>query len=266
LRASPEEVTQSPTDCKIGVYRTDLVCFCQFKLLGTRLIRTAFTWSRTCGCSSDTCMAYMTKISLNEEERSALKRAIRETGDLHEWRRLRAVLLLADGYSGADVAYLLDTTRQTIYGWMGRYNNARTPEVLRARPRPGRARSLSDTVCAILKELLDRTTASTPAWSVPRLCAHLRDHYEVAASGITVRRALRTLGYRWSGDRFERDEGVATERPVKKVADRGHKLNVGNEKQRPTETRKHNAGSKRASGAPDHALMIRLRRLYEEGL
>jgi hypothetical protein len=53
--------------------------------------------------------------TLDVTERHALMEAAAATTDRHHWRRIRALLLLAEGRNVTETARALGTTRQSVY-------------------------------------------------------------------------------------------------------------------------------------------------------
>jgi transposase len=147
------------------------------------------------------------KFTLDLRQRHALMEAAAATTDRHHWRRIRALLLLAEGKNVTETARALGTTRQSVYNWIHSYRRNPGPEGLADRPRPGRPPRLSAADRAVLRRLLDQERPAdhgydAPHWTVRLLLAQLERERGVRLSGGALRRTLHRMGYRWQGDRF----------------------------------------------------------------
>jgi len=81
--------------------------------------------------------------TLDPRQRHALMEAAAATTDRRHWRRIRALLMLAEGRNVTETARALGTTRQSVYNWIRRYRQTSRPEDLADRPRPGRSPRLA---------------------------------------------------------------------------------------------------------------------------
>lgn len=57
------------------------------------------------------------KISLTEQEVSTLAQAITKARQVRQWRRYRAIQLLAEDQSPQQVAAVLDCSLASVYNW-----------------------------------------------------------------------------------------------------------------------------------------------------
>src|SRR5437763_17032799 len=73
-------------------------------------------------------------------DRRRLRRALRATIFVRVYRRLEAVLLVAEGTPIAAVAAQRRTSRRNVARWVRRYLTARDPAALSDAPRSGRPR------------------------------------------------------------------------------------------------------------------------------
>jgi transposase len=149
----------------------------------------------------------MAVLSLDDAERDHLRSLARRSDDRRVIHRALALLDLAAGSAPEAVAARLGVGRSTLYGWAARYRAERgSAPSLRDRPRSGRPPATRRAAA----ELAEAALASDPraagyrhtAWTVPLLVAHLKRSAGKDASGTTMRRALRGLGYRWKRPRF----------------------------------------------------------------
>ena len=149
----------------------------------------------------------MVAVRLTARDREALGEAARRSPDARETRRALALLDLDAGEPPAQVAARYRVSRSTVYEWAARWHDTDRPrgDRLRDAARSGRPPATRAAAEAALAELMP--TAPTahgyrhPAWTTPLSVAHLTRR-GVAASDATVRRALHTLGYRWTRPRF----------------------------------------------------------------
>ena len=76
-------------------------------------------------------------LELSEADRLKLEKGYRNGGS-HKYRiRCKALLLLAEGKTGPQVAELLDVTEHTVYNWVSRFREE-GPKGLETRPGQGR--------------------------------------------------------------------------------------------------------------------------------
>ncbi len=122
------------------------------------------------------------------------------------YRRLEAVLLVAEGVSLDDAARQVRATSRSVQRWLARYRRARDPFALADRPRPGRPRAAA----ALTPERLRVALATDPrtlgyratGWTVPLLAHHLGARDGLTLSERTLRRRLRERRYRWKRPRY----------------------------------------------------------------
>ncbi len=135
-----------------------------------------------------------------------LAQALRHTSDVRAYRRIQAVLLVAQGRSVSEVARVTATRRWSIHNWVRRYLRTRRPDCLRDAARPGRPRAAPRVTDArIVAELRRdplRLGYSTTGWTVPLLAEHLGRKYRCPISAPTLRRRMRRLGLRWKRPRY----------------------------------------------------------------
>jgi len=158
---------------------------------------------------------------LTQRDRRRLSRALALAVAREAWlyRRLEAVLLVAEGTSVSEVARHVRVAGRSVQRWVARYLRERDPVALADRPRPGRPRAAADRtperLAAVLaadpRTLGDRATT----WTAPLLAHHLGHlrarggHEELAVSERTLRRRLRERRYRWKRPRYVYHERAA---------------------------------------------------------
>ena len=143
------------------------------------------------------------RIELTAAGRAELEAAVAAERRVRQWRRYRAVLLLAERAPEA-VAASLGCSRSSVYGWAAAYR-AGGLAGLRARPRPGRPTRLGVDGAGALERLLGEDPQArgrhATGWTVTLLRAELAATGR-AVSARTIRRALRALGWRWKRPRY----------------------------------------------------------------
>jgi transposase len=115
-----------------------------------------------------------------------------------EARRLRAVSLLADGLSIAEVARRFGVDRSSVKRWK-RAMSAGGVEALAARPNLGRRPLLSieqkNELARIVREGPRAAGFATELWTLPRLVKVIRERFGVTYHFSHVGRLLKKLGF-----------------------------------------------------------------------
>jgi len=146
------------------------------------------------------------EFSLDRKQGHALMEAAAATKDRNHWKRIRALLMLAEGRNVSETARALGTTRQSVYNWIHAYRRNPVPEGLADRPRPGRPPRLSaadrDRLRALLEQRPTDHGYDAPEWTVRLLLKQIERELAVRLSGGALRRTLHRMGYRWTGTRF----------------------------------------------------------------
>jgi len=141
---------------------------------------------------------------LTPEQRADLEAATAHARQTRTWKRYRALLLLAEGQTIAQVSTALACGQSTIYRWVAIWR-AEGVERLAEGRHPGRTRRLDAAADAHLQALLESDPQThghhTTGWTVPLLLTAL------AAGGWvvhehTLRRTLKRLGYRWKRPQY----------------------------------------------------------------
>jgi transposase len=135
-----------------------------------------------------------------------------------ERRRFRALTLLENGFSQAEVARRTKVSRQSVMRWE-RQRLHGGKQALRAAGRAGRKPKLEARHEKQLVEILvagpEASGFATPLWTLERVRQVLREHFGVRCHATSVLRLLRNrLG--WScqkpvGRALERDESAITQ-------------------------------------------------------
>jgi transposase len=135
------------------------------------------------------------------QDRRRLRQALRETHDLFLFRRMQAVLRVAEGDSVAEAARQAGVNRSSVHGWVELYWQNHPPQDLLDRPRSGRPHEAEEwdqeLRAAILAQdpppLGDRATT----WTVSGLATPWRPECDGPGSARSVRRRLPEFDYGW---------------------------------------------------------------------
>ena len=139
-------------------------------------------------------------------DRRRLTKALAHAPEARLFRRLQAVLFVAEGVSVSEAARRARVDRSTLHRWLGRYLRRRDPADLADAPRAGRppvAEAITDSAIATLLAR-DPRREGFPAttWTVPLLTTYLARRSGRQVSARTLRRRLHSLGYRWKRPRY----------------------------------------------------------------
>ena len=144
-------------------------------------------------------------LMLNPSERAQLAEAASKQKRVRNWRRMRAIELLAEGRRPEAVAEALGCARSSVYAWAKAWREMGLSG-LQEGPRSGRKRSRQGQAELLLEELLkegnpQRRGYRSSGWTVPLLKSELAKSGYVV-SERTVRRTLKRLGFRWKRPKY----------------------------------------------------------------
>jgi len=139
-------------------------------------------------------------------DRRRLARALATARLARDYRRLAAVLRVAEGAPLGEAAREARVARRSVQRWVARYRRTRDPAALADRPRSGRRRAAP----ALTRERVREVLAQDPrahgyratTWTVPLLAGHLRERDGCAVSARTLRRRLHAWRFRWKRPRY----------------------------------------------------------------
>jgi transposase len=164
----------------------------------------------------------MTPIHLTNRQRADLEGAILRSPASRACCRAQALLWLAEGWTAEEIADLLHVSRQTIYNWVGRFQqrgDLDLPGRLGDAPRPGRPRAGDGLLDHLIAEVIDSDPRAlgyrSTVWTAPLLSRYLRERHQITACDRTVSRAIARLGIRWKRPRHQLDRRPDTWRQSK---------------------------------------------------
>ena len=127
-----------------------------------------------------------------------LSRALTQTGAARVFRRIQAVLLIAEGRPFGDTAQITGLSIQSGYNLVHRYLQSHQVESLHDLPHPGRPPDAPElTASQILRELRRSPLQlgyRTNVWTVETLALHLSQRYQFAIAPWTLRRRMKHMG------------------------------------------------------------------------
>ncbi|MBV9488582.1 MAG: helix-turn-helix domain-containing protein [Verrucomicrobia bacterium] len=140
-------------------------------------------------------------------DRRRLTAALRRVRDVRYYRRLQAVLLVAEGHSVGATASLLKGSRRWVTKALARYRARRCPQDLaegKHSGRPPRAPGLSvERLTALLHTDPMSLGYAAVGWTAPLLAAQLRRCGEVETlSARSIRERLHAAGLAWKRPRY----------------------------------------------------------------
>lgn len=146
-------------------------------------------------------------------DRRRLAKALAQTRLARVYRRLEALLLVAEGQSVSEAARRVRSNRTSVHRWINEYVRTRDPAVLEDRARSGRPRTApalsAECIRAALQQDPQALGYRATTWTVPLLATYLSDQLGCPVRQRTLRRRLHAWGYRW-----KRPRHVYTGRPA----------------------------------------------------
>ena len=139
-------------------------------------------------------------------DRRRLERALLAAREARLYRRIEAVLLVAEGQPISEAARRVRAARLSVRRWVERYLAGHDAATLADQPRRGRPRSAPRLTPRRLAAALARDPRRcgyrATTWTVPLLGHYLRRRYGIAVSARTLRRRLHEARYRWKRPRY----------------------------------------------------------------
>jgi transposase len=148
----------------------------------------------------------MDLVTLTSWQRRQLRDQLRRARDASHYRRLLAVLELDRGRPVAEVADLLQVTRQSVYNWGHCFAAHPDPAALEGHYGAGRPSAWTEELQELLRAGLERRPDELGAaggnWTVSLLQDYLYRQGGRWLSDDTIRRELDRLGYVWKRFRY----------------------------------------------------------------
>jgi transposase len=145
-------------------------------------------------------------VRLNGADRKRLAAALETAREARVYRRVEALLLVAQGQTVAEAARRCHVDRSSVHRWLGQYSAGRDATALADRPRSGRPRQSSRLTPRRLAAVLARDPRhcgyQATSWTVPLLAHYLAMREGIAISARTLRRRLHEADYRWKRPRY----------------------------------------------------------------
>ena len=144
------------------------------------------------------------EIGLTEQESQDLARAVRTARQVRQWRRYRAIQVLAEEQTPQQVATALGCSLASVYNWAAAWQQEGRTGLAEAR-HDGRTRTLDATALRLLEQWLETDPQThgeqATGWTVPLLHTRLTQAgYPI--SQRTRRRTLHRLGWRWKRPKY----------------------------------------------------------------
>jgi transposase len=139
-------------------------------------------------------------------DRRRLERALLTAREARVYRRIEAVLLVAEGQTVSEAARRVRAPRLSVRRWVERYWTGRDTAALADRARDGRPRVAPRLTPHRLAAALARDPRScgyqAMGWTVSLLEQYLHQRHGIMISARTLRRRLHEAGYRWKRPRY----------------------------------------------------------------
>lgn len=162
--------------------------------------------------------------SFSGHDRRRLAERLKQTSEVRLFRRVQAVLRVAEGEPLSAAAQRLHLSRRSVHRWVKIYLRRHQTEDLLDAPRTGRPRAV-DGLEARLAELLAqdprRLGYRATTWTAALLTAHLTKECGCPLSERTLRRRLHEDGWRWKRPRYifsEREAAVGQKKRASAAA------------------------------------------------
>jgi transposase len=139
-------------------------------------------------------------------DRRRLERGLSAAREARVWRRIEAVLCVAEGRTLSEAARRVRAPRLSVRRWIERYLAERDVSALADQHRSGRPRLAAPLTAPRLAEILSLDPRHcgylATTWTVPLLVRHLHEHDGIALGADTLRRRLHDAGWRWKRPRY----------------------------------------------------------------
>jgi transposase len=145
-------------------------------------------------------------LGFTARDRQQLSRALAEASQARVFRRLQAVLLIAQGYTALTAARITGLSLRSVYHLVKRFLAGHQIGVLLDQSRSGRptvaGRITPARILAELRRSPLRLGYRSNVWTVAWLADRLGQRYDCQISPHTLRRRMRALGLRCKRPRY----------------------------------------------------------------
>jgi transposase len=135
-------------------------------------------------------------------DRRRLERALSAAREARLYRRIEAVLLVAEGQPISEAARRVHAPRLSVRRWVERYLATHDAAALVDRLRRGRPHSAPRLTPRLLAVALRGCGYQATSWTVPLLRQYLQQRHGITISARTLRRRLHAADYRWKRPRY----------------------------------------------------------------
>ena len=139
-------------------------------------------------------------VRLRGADRKRLAAALATAREARVYRRVEALLLVAEGQTVAEAARRCHVDRSSVHRWLGQYGARRDAAALADRPRQS-SWLTPRRLAAVLARDPRRCGDLATSWTVPLLVHDLATQEGIAISARTLRRRLHEADYRWKRPR-----------------------------------------------------------------
>lgn len=135
-----------------------------------------------------------------------LRRVLVEVREVRTYRRVQAVLLVAQGRTVPEAAAIVGVKPWAVYAWIRTYLQTHDSDSLQDAPRCGRPRAAPAITDRRIVQEFRRDPMhlgyNSTGWTVALLADHLRQKYGSGLSVRTLRRRMHGLGLCWKRPRY----------------------------------------------------------------
>lgn len=146
------------------------------------------------------------ELGFDLRDQHRLCKALSQASQVRIFRRIQAVLLVAEGRSFTEVAKIMRLSLRSVYNLVNRYLQSHQVDSLHDLPHPGRPLDAAYiTPSRILRELRRsplRLGYRTNVWTVAILAQHLSHLYQCSISARTLRRRMKQIGLECKRPRY----------------------------------------------------------------
>lgn|SRR5215204_1605391 len=137
------------------------------------------------------------ELGFDHRDRQRLSRALAQAFEARLFRRIQAVLLVAEGRTAVETAQLTGLSLRSVYHLVDRYLQSHQVDSLRDRPHSGRPAAAPEITATRILRALRRSPLRlgyrTSVWTVAILAEYLSQHYQCSITSRTLRRRMQEM-------------------------------------------------------------------------